>query len=140
MRRMTTPGDPDAIARLARQALTLAGLRNRAATVGPGGSSNEDLGGYRVTTGRGEVRVDWLPADPLAEEAMSSRRHPTHPLVAFDAEVRAVMERAIAGVLHAAGFTVTLRPARRDVDEMDEAGIPAIIVTAAPAIRVWATD
>jgi hypothetical protein len=50
----------------------------------------------------------------------------------------ASMERAIAGVLHAAGFTVTLRPGRRDAaDKMDEAALPRVIVAAAPAVRVW---
>jgi hypothetical protein len=131
MGRMAT-GDPEETARLARQVLALAGLRDRAEDYHPGG--------FQVSALDGRVTVDWAPEDTLFDESQRLYRHASHPLVVFEDEVRATMERAIAGVLHAAGFTVTLRPARRGAGVNDDDFLPRLIVAAAPQIRVWASD
>jgi hypothetical protein len=130
MGRMATD-DLEGIARLARQVLTMAGLRARTEDI--------DSGGFEVYTLDGQVTVDWLPEAALFDESQKLYRHPSHPLVTFEAEVRAAMERAVAGVLHAAGFTLTLSPDRLDAGP-DEDRFSKVIVTAAPRIRVWASD
>jgi len=129
MGRMPT-GDLEDLARLVREVLTLAGLRDRTGDGGPGG--------YLVGALDDEVTVDWLPVSALFDEAQLSYRHPTHPLAVFDEDLRAAMERAIAAVLYAAGFTVTLQPPLRDAGPDEEIGAK-VIVTAAPRIRVWVT-
>lgn len=123
------PGDLENLARMVRQVLTLAGLRAR--------TGNEGPGGFEVWTLDNRVTVDWVPVEALADEAQRRYHHPTHPLTMFDEEVRAVMERAIVGVLYAAGFTVAMQPTLRDAGP-DEESSPKVIVTAAPRIRVWA--
>jgi hypothetical protein len=122
------PGDLEDLARLVRQVLTLAGLRDRTGDDGPGG--------YQVWTLDGQVTVNWLPVSELFDTAQQGYRHPLHPLAVFDEELRAVMERAIASVLYAAGFTVTLQPPLRDASPHEESG-SKVTVTAAPRIRVW---
>jgi hypothetical protein len=123
-------GDLEDLARLVRQVLTLAGLRDRTGDDGPGG--------YQVWTLDGQVTVDWLPVSALFDEAQQGYRHRSHPLAVFDEDLRAAMERAIAGVLYAAGFTVALQPPLRDAGLHEESGAK-VIVTAAPRIRVWVT-
>lgn len=95
MGRMAT-GDPEETARLARQVLTLAGLRDRA--------EDDHPGGFQVSTLDGQVTVDWVSDSTLFDESQRLYRHASHPLVVFEDEVRATMERAIVGVLYAAGL------------------------------------
>jgi hypothetical protein len=52
--------------------------------------------------------------------------------------MRAVMERAMADVPYAAGFTVVLRPGLLNTDP-DKAADPVVIVAAGPAFRAWAS-
>jgi hypothetical protein len=107
-----TPGDLEDVARLVREVLMLTGLRDR--------TGDRGVGGYQVRALDDRVAVDWAPAEAL-------------PPVSGE-ELRAVMDRAIASVLHAAGFTVTLYPYHRD-GPADEDALPGVIVTAAPRIR-----
>jgi hypothetical protein len=125
-------GDLEETARLVRQVLTLAGLRDRA--------EDDHPGGFQVWTLDGQVTVDWVPVSALFDESQSLYRHASHPLVVFEGEVRATMGRAITSVLYAAGFTVTLRPDRRGAAANDEDSLSKLTVTAAPQIRVWASD
>jgi hypothetical protein len=122
------PGDLEDLARQVKQVLALAGLRDR--------QGDEEAGGYEVWTLDDQVTVDWLPVGELFDEAQRRWRHPTHPLAVFDEELRAAMERAVASVLYAAGFTVTLQPPLRDAGPHEESRAK-VIVTAAPRIRVW---
>jgi hypothetical protein len=126
-----TPGELEDAARLVREVLTLAGLRDRTGDQGPGG--------YRVQTLDDRVTVDWAPAEALLDEARQGYRHPWPPLPVSGEELGAAMDRAIASVLHAAGFTVTLYPGRRN-GPADEDTLPKVIVTAAPRIRGEAGD
>jgi len=125
------PGDLEDLARLVSQVLTLAGLRDCTAGLGPGG--------YRVYTLDGQVTVAWFTASPLYEEAAQiGGSYPQHPQAVLDEELHAVMERAAASVLYAAGFTVTLKPPLRDAGPHEES-VPKVIVTAAPRFRAWAS-
>jgi hypothetical protein len=124
------PGDLEDLARLVRQVLTLAGLADR--------TGNEAAGGYVVWTLDDQVTVDWMPAQVLFDEAQQRYRHPAHPLAVLDQELRAVMERAVAGVLYAAGFTVALQPPLRDAGPDEESGAK-VVVTSPPRIRAWTT-
>jgi hypothetical protein len=62
----------------------------------------------------------------------------TQPLARLGRDVRAVMERAMADVLYAAGFTVVLRPGVPNND-LDKAADPEAIVAAGPAFRARAS-
>ena len=73
--------------------------------------TSDDNGGYQVYSLGGQVTLAWFTANPLNREAASmGYRHPQHPQVILDEQLHAVMERAAADVLYAAGFTVTLEP------------------------------
>ena len=57
--------------------------------------------------------------------------HSQHPMARLDRSVTAVMERAVADVLYAAGFTVVLRPGVPNSDP-EKGRDPEVIVTASP--------
>jgi len=126
------PGELEALAHLVRQVLTLAGLRDCT-------GKDKGLGGYTIWTLDDQVTVSWSTADPLYEEAAQiGGSHPQHPQAMLDEELHTVMERAVASVLYAAGFTVTLQPRLRDAGPHEES-LPKVIVTAAPRFRAWAS-
>jgi hypothetical protein len=77
----TPRGDLEDLARLIRQVLTLAGLRDR--------TIDDETGSHQVWTLNDQVTVDWLPARTLFDEAQQGYRHPSHPLAVFDEELRA---------------------------------------------------
>jgi hypothetical protein len=64
--------------------------------------------------------------------------HRQHPVSRLGRDMRAVMERAMADVPYAAGFTVVLRPGVLNTDP-DKAADPVVIVAAGPAFRAWAS-
>lgn len=118
--------DPENLARIVREALTSTGLRDRTEN-----DEGGDPGGFQVLTSEdGEVEVDWLPSFRLFDEAQG--RHESHPLAAFEEKASAIMNRALASVLDAAGFTITFHPAHTTLSGMDK-----ITVTSAPQIRPW---
>jgi hypothetical protein len=121
----------DGIVRDIRQVLELAGLPE-ASREGPGG-------GYSVVMrDNGRVYVGWVTADRLYNPAFEiEAAHPQHPLARLDRSVTAVMERAVADVLYAAGFTVVLRPGVPNGNPEKERD-PEVIVTAGPDFRAWA--
>ena len=109
--------------------LTTAGLRDRIEDDEGGGR-----GGFQVwTEDDGQVAADWLSSFTLFDE--SQQRHASHQMTAFDEGARAIMNHALASVLYAAGFTVTLCPGPAALD-----GMPKVIVTATPHIRAWAAS
>ena len=55
----------------------------------------------------------------------------------LDHDLIAIMERAMASVLHAAGFTVVLQPGVRTADP-EKGSDPAVIVVAGPEFKAWA--
>lgn len=118
------------IARDVRQVLALAGLPE---------DRGGDPGGYSVVTrDDGRVYVGWATDGALYNPAFAiEAAHPQHPLARLDRDVTAVMERAVADVLYAAGFTVVLRPGVPN-GSPEKGRDPEVIVTAAPEFRAWA--
>jgi hypothetical protein len=127
------PSDADAnpLARDVRQMLTLAGL--------PESREDSSTGGYHISTYGGRVQLTWWNQDAFENEAGEiGAHHRQHPLARLGRDVRAVMERAMADVLYAAGFTIVLRPGVPNND-LDKAADPEVIVAAGPAFRAWAS-
>jgi hypothetical protein len=118
------------IARDVRQVLALAGLPE---------ARGGEPGGYSVVTrDDGRVYVGWMTDGTLYNQAFDiEANHPQHPLARLDRSVTAVMERAVADVLYAAGFTVVLRPGVPNSNP-DNASDPEVIVAACPEFRAWA--
>jgi hypothetical protein len=120
----------DGIVRDIRQVLTLAGL--------PEDRQGHPGGGYVISERGAHAHVGWMTAGDLYNHAfVIEEAHPQHPLVRLDRGVTAVMERAVADVLYAAGFTVVLRPGVPGSDP-EKASDPEVFVTAAPEFRAWA--
>ena len=83
--------------------------------------------------------MTWWADDALEDEGgQIGVHHPEHPLARLGRDVRTVMERAVADVLYAAGFTVVLRPGVPNTD-FEKATDPEVIVAAGPAFRAWAS-
>jgi hypothetical protein len=123
--------DATALARDVRQLLTLAGL--------PESREDSSAGGYQISTYSDRVRVTWWTQDAFEDEAgQIGVHHRQHPLARLGRDVVTVMERAVADVLYAAGFTVVLRPGVPNTD-LDKAADPEVIVAAGPAFRAWAS-
>lgn len=127
----SSDADATALARDVRQLLTLAGL--------PESRDDSSAGGYHISTYGGRVRVTWGAQDAFDDEAgQIGVHHRQHPLARLGRDLITVMERAVADVLYAAGFTVVLRPGVPNND-LDKAADPEVIVAAGPAFRAWAS-
>ncbi|AWS43620.1 hypothetical protein [Streptosporangium sp. 'caverna'] len=65
--------------------------------------------------------------------------HPDHPLVRVERATSLAMDRAMADVLYAAGFSVVLVPGvpSRDVEKASD---PKVVVVAAPEFKAWTSD
>jgi len=118
------------IVRDVRKVLALAGLPE---------ARGGEPGGYSVVTrDDGRVYVGWMTDGTLYNQAFEiEAAHPQHPLARLDRSVTAAMERAVADVLYAAGFTVVLRPGVQNGNP-DNASDPEVIVAAGPEFRAWA--
>jgi hypothetical protein len=120
----------EGIVRDIRQVLTLAGL--------PESRVGEPAGGYVVSERAGRAHVGWVTEDSLYNQAtVIGETHPHHPVARLDRSMMAVMERAVADLLYAAGFTVVLRPGVPNSNPEMEIK-PGVIVIAGPAFRAWA--
>jgi hypothetical protein len=126
------PPDPDVLARDVRQLLTIAGLAE--AVHGHRG------GGYQLhARSNGRLHVSWWAEDRFTDDAGNlSVSHPQHPTARLDRDLVAVMERAVANLLYAAGFTVLLRPGVTTSDPQ-KGSDPEVIVVAGPEFRSWAS-
>jgi hypothetical protein len=123
--------DPDVLARDVRQLLTIAGL--------PEATDGHRGGGYQLHAGNGRVHVSWWADDAFTDDAgQLDLAHPQHPMARLDRDLVAVMERAVANLLYAAGFTVVLRPGAFSPDP-EKRTDPAVMVVAGPAFRAWAS-
>jgi hypothetical protein len=121
----------DGIVRDIRRVLALAGL--------PASREGDTEGGYVVFERGGRVHVGWVTDSALYNQAVAIEEvHPQHPVARLDRSVTAVMERAVADVLYAAGFTVVLRPGVPNSNP-EKGSDPGVIVAAGPAFRAWAT-
>jgi hypothetical protein len=128
---MPTDADASALARDVQQLLTLAGL--------PDLGDDNSASGYHILTHGGRVQVTWWAQGAFEDEAgQIGVHHREHPLARLGRDVRAVMERAVADVLYAAGFTVLLRPGVPNTD-LDKAVDSEVIVVAGPVFRAWAS-
>lgn len=118
---------------IVRQVLALAGL--------PESRAGEAAGGYVVFERAGRAHVGWVTESGLYNQAtVIGETHPHHPVARLDRLDRsmiAVMARAVADVLYAAGFTVVLRPGVPNSNPEMESD-PDVIVTAGPSFRAWA--
>lgn len=86
----------------------------------------------------GRVYVGWVTEGRLYNQAFAIEEvHPQHPLARLNRSVTAAMERAVADVLYAAGFTVVLRPGVPNSNP-GKGRDPEVIVTAGPEFRAWA--
>jgi hypothetical protein len=111
--------------------LALAGL--------PGSREGDPAGGYVVFERDGRAHVGWVTQSGFYDQAGSiGLVHPQHPMTRLDRDMIAVMERAVADVLYAAGFTVVLRPGVPNSNP-EKGSDPSVIVAAGPAFRAWAT-
>jgi hypothetical protein len=83
--------------------------------------------------------VSWWAQDKFTDDAgQLGVAHSQHPMARLDRDLVAVMERAIANLLYAAGFTVLLRPGRPTSDP-EKGSDPEVTVVAGPAFRAWAS-
>jgi hypothetical protein len=121
----------DRIVRDIRQVLALAGL--------PESREGDPAGGYVVFERDGRAHVGWVTESGFYDQAGSiGLVHPHHPMTRLDRDMIAVMERAVADVLYAAGFTVVLRPGVTNSNP-EKGSDPSVIVAAGPVFRAWAT-
>lgn len=89
---------------------------------------SEQMAGFRVYVRERAVEVSFAPGDYLEASYLVAAEHPrhrAHPLLMFRRTVESTMLTTYVAVLHAAGFTVTLRPA-------DENDVDLLVVTAGP--------
>jgi hypothetical protein len=117
------------IARDIRAVLALAGLPENV---------RGDLAGGWVIAARGDhVQVSWYTENGFYDQAGSiGLSHPQHPATRLDRTMISVMERALADVLYAAGFTVVLRPGVPNTGPEKERD-PEVIVVAGPDFKAW---
>jgi len=117
------------IARDIRALLALAGL--------PETGVGTPAGGYCISVQDDLVKVSWYTESGFYDRTgMIGLSHPQHPATRLDRAVISVMERAVADVLYAAGFTVVLRPG---IDNTDPVKVvdPEVIVAAGPDFKAW---
>jgi hypothetical protein len=118
------------LARDIRDLLVLAGL--------PECVSDSPAGGYHIVPHGSGVKIGWTTESGFYDQAGTiGLSHPHHPVTRLDRTMIAVMERALADVLYAAGFTVLLRPGIPSADP-EKADDPEVIVVAGPDFKAWA--
>jgi len=101
--------DAGAIARDIRWWFSLVGI--------PELREDSNAGGYGVLVLGSHVRVSWTCEVGFDDRAgQIGVDHPQHPMNRLERQATAVMERALADVLYAAGFTIALRPGVPDPD------------------------
>ena len=131
-RGLMPPSQPGAgeLARDIRHLLALAGL--------PECVPGNPAGGYHISAYSDRVKVSWSTESGFYDQAGTiGLSHPQHPMTRLDRTVILVMERALADVLYAAGFTVLLRPGIPNADPEKERD-PEVIVAAGPDFKAWA--
>ncbi len=117
------------LARDIRQVFALAGL--------PESAEDDPVGGYHISSYGDRVKVSWGTESGFYDQAGSiGVSHPPHPKTRLDRMMISVMERALADVLYAAGFTVLLRPGIPNADPEKERD-PELIVVAGPDFKAW---
>ncbi len=127
--RRSQPGAGE-LARDIRHLLALAGL--------PECAPGNPAGRCHISTYGDRVKVSWSTESGFYDQAGTiGLGHPQHPMTRLDRTVISVMERALADVLYAAGFTVLLRPGIPNSDPEKERD-PEVIVAAGPDFKAWA--
>ena len=97
-------------------------------------------GGYYISTYEGRVKLNWsteAALDAAAGELWLDHRD--HPVARLESAVTSVMRRAMADVLYAAGFTVTLVPGVPNRGDLDKHRDPELIVLAGPDFKGWSS-
>jgi hypothetical protein len=124
----TVPGMDEAVAeKLAREVQTLltrVGLRE---------VDHREINGFSAGVEQGEVTVRWfVDVDLFSESYDLEENQPLHPLVRFERGANATMVRALAELLHSAGYTVILLP-------QDPGANAKLQVTAGPDFKAFAS-
>jgi hypothetical protein len=125
------PSKPGAeeITRDIRAVLALAGL--------PETGASTPAGGYCISAHGNRVTVSWYTESGFYDRTGTiGLSHPQHPATRLDRAMISVMERAVADVLYAAGFTVVLRPGIDNTDPLKVVD-PEVIVAAGPDFKAW---
>lgn len=118
------------IARDIRHLLALVGL--------PECVQGNQAGGFHISAYGDRVKVSWSTESGFYDQAGTiGLSHPQHPMTRLDRTVISVMERALADVLYAAGFTVILQPGIPNAGPEKERD-PEVIVAAGPDFKAWA--
>jgi hypothetical protein len=83
------------------------------------------------------VKINWYTESGFYDQTGTiGLSHPQHPATRLDRTMISVMERAVADVLYAAGFTVILRPGIDNTDPL-KVRDPEVIVAAGPEFKAW---
>ena len=119
----------DEITRDIRALLALAGL--------PETGAGTPAGGYCICVQDNLVKISWYTESGFYDRTGTiGLSHPQHPATRLDRAMISVMERAVADVLYAAGFTVVLRPGIDNTDPLKVVD-PEVIVAAGPDFKAW---
>jgi hypothetical protein len=95
-------------------------------------------GGYHISTYGGHVKVSWCVETRFDGESGSlGIDHPDHPMVRLERAATGVMERAMANVLYAAGFTVALVPGVPNRVDVGKERDPEVVVLSGPGFKAW---
>ncbi|GGK94016.1 hypothetical protein Ppa06_70030 [Planomonospora parontospora subsp. parontospora] len=115
-------------------------IRQLFARVGIPEKGNGPAGGYHVWAEGQRASLMWW-AEAKFDEQSGERGvdHPDHPVVRVERATTLAMERAMADVLYAAGFTVVLVPGVPSRDPEKERD-PKLRVIAAPEFKAWTSD
>jgi hypothetical protein len=124
----TSRGDrAEALARDVRQLFRLVGI-----------PEDGHAGGYHISTYGGHVKVSWCAETGFDGETGSlGVDHPDHPMVRLERAATAAMERAMANVLYAAGFTVALVPGVPNRADVEKERDPEVVVLSGPGFKAW---
>jgi hypothetical protein len=132
---MSDPTDEevrDVLSREVRRVLTLAGLKEMPI------SSSSDDGGYMFMVYDGKVCLRWVTENVFRDvTGQISVKFPRHPLHQMERAFTRAMERAMAELLLAAGFTIQQVPGVRcDADAAKETD-DQLVVLAAPEFKIY---
>ncbi|MEU9837288.1 hypothetical protein AB0D67_37625 [Streptosporangium sp. NPDC048047] len=115
-------------------------VRQLFARVGIPQKGDDAAGGYDMVVRGSQVRLMWWPQERFNNLAWNRGvDHPDHPLSRLERATTVAMERAMADVLYAAGFSVGLVPGvpSRDADKTRD---PEVWVAACPEFKAWMSD
>lgn len=117
----------EALARDIRQLFRLVGI-----------PEDSHAGGYHISTYGGHVKVTWCAETGFDGETGSlGVDHPHHPMVLLERAATGAMERALANVLYAAGFTVALVPGVPNRADAEKERDPEVVVLSGPDFKAW---